>query len=161
MARVRSQLDTWAPQVHEPGLGRVWWAQRCVFINQPEGTQATAAHATFIHDHIDRAIAALPAEIEAAGGMLIVHDWRGLSGYERDARSTFMARMRVRSPGYMRGAVAVLPAGVSPMFKMAVEAANMFAALALKRRVELATDLSEVLGAHHVGPSRPDDALPF
>jgi len=150
--RPAAPLDRWPLQLHVPEFGFFWFGQPAVFVDQTTHANATERDATLVHDVIDQLLVDRSEEVEAAGGLFIVHDWRSLETYEGDARRTFMARMRQRKPGYLRGAVAVLPKAASPLLRMALEGANLFAAVALSRRIQVAHDITQVLNAHGVTP---------
>lgn len=145
-------LDRWPLQLHVADFGYFWFGQPAVLVDQTLHAHATERDATLIHDVVDQVLVDRKEEVEAAGGLFVVHDWRSLETYGGDARRTFMARMRRRKPGYLRGAVAVLPKAASPLLRMALEGANLFAAVALHRRIQVAHDITQVLKAHGVTP---------
>ena len=70
----RPPFIAWPQQIIDESLGFAWYARPAVFINQVRGTRATVAHANFIQDNIDHVIAERRNDIEAAGGLLIIHD---------------------------------------------------------------------------------------
>ncbi len=128
-------------QLEEPRYGYAWWAPGAVFVNQPRKDRAEVADAHFVHDLIDQCLASCPDDVAASGGVTIVHDWRALQHYDAAARPAFMARMKNRPPGYLKCAVAVLRPDVSAILRMAVEGANLFAAIALQRDIRVAFDI--------------------
>src|SRR5690606_5367856 len=109
--------------------------------------------ANALHDAIDRVVEREASDFAAHGGLLIVHDWRAMRGYDKAARQVFLNRMKERPAGYLRGAVAVLPD--APLLRMAVQTANVLMALHIGGNLALATDASEPLRKHRVErPSR-------
>jgi hypothetical protein len=133
----------WPVQAVDSRLGYVWFVAPNVFINQAHVRRADAAAATAVHDWVDRALGASGQAIAAAGGLVVVHDWRTLEGYDADARRIFLDRMRARPPGYLRAAYAVVPS--TPLFRMAIQATNLAAALGIGGNIELASDVVAVL----------------
>ena len=141
----------------EPRLGYMWFVEPNVFINQAHVRHADIAAAHAVHDWIDRALAAQAEGIAAAGGLVALHDWRALDGYDADARRAFIGRMRARRPGYLKAAYAVVPS--SPLFRMAIQAANLAAALGVGGKIELASDPRPIL--ERLGVVPPLIGTPF
>jgi hypothetical protein len=141
----------------DPRLGYMWFVEPNVFINQAQVTHADAPAAVAVHHWIDRALAAKRDTIAAAGGLVIMHDWRALKGYDSEARRVFLDRMRSRPAGYLKAAYAIVPP--TPFFRMAIQAANLVAALRGGGRVEVATDPAPILARLGVLP--PPAHVPF
>jgi hypothetical protein len=72
-----------------------------------------------------------------------------LRGYDSEARQRYLDRMRRRTPGYIKHAIAVV--GTTPLLRMAVQTANVLMALRTGGNLELATDLDTVLRRYSVG----------
>jgi len=144
-------FDDWPIQLADGRFGYVWYAAPSVLINQVHVPHATVEAVDALHDAFDRVIAVERADYERRGGLLFIHDWRRIDGYERPARQVYLSRMRRRTPGYVRKAVAVLPG--TPLLKMAVQTANVLMALRIGGSFALASDPSEVLSEH--GVERP------
>jgi hypothetical protein len=135
----------------------MWFVEPNVFINQAHVRHADAEAAHAVHDWIDRALAARGEAIAQEGGLVAVHDWRALEGYDADARRAFIQRMRARPPGYLKAAYAVIPN--TPLFRMAIQAANLAAALGVGGKVELASDPHPILV--RLGVVAPRTGMPF
>ena len=149
----RAPLSHWPVQLDVPGLGFVWYTQPATFVNQLRIQRATVDAAHRLHDVIDHVIAREEADIAAHGGLLILHDWRKLSGYQTDARRAFLDRMRAREAGYLRGAVAVVPK--TPILRMAVQTANVVMALRSGGQLEMSTSVGLVLAKYGIQKPRP------
>jgi hypothetical protein len=130
-------------QAHAEGIGYAWYTAPATFVNQLTATHGTIAAATWLHDRIDEVLERERAEVDRAGGLLIVHDWRVLTGYDTDARRVFLERMRRRRRGYLRHAVAVVPP--TPLLRMAAQTVNLAMALHSGGKLELATDPAPAL----------------
>lgn len=142
--RPRAPFDRWPVQLHEEDLGFAWYAEPAVFVLQSTVEHGSLAFAERFNDLIDRVLAERQEAVEAEGGLFIFHDWRVMTGYEREARSRVVERMRARKSGYARRTVvAVSPK--SRLLRMAVEAVNLFATVTLRSKIELVTNPSAVL----------------
>ncbi|MFO0552920.1 MAG: hypothetical protein U0271_31320 [Polyangiaceae bacterium] len=124
-------------------FGYFWFVAPNVFINQAHIHRANAAAAHAVQDWIDALLTARKDSIAAAGGLIAVHDWRKLEGYDSDARRIYSDRMRRRPTGYLKAAYAIVPD--TPLFKMAVQAINLVAAVGAGGRIVLAHDPADVL----------------
>jgi hypothetical protein len=133
---------------YEGEIGYVWYTQPCAFVSQLVASHATAAMAAWMQDQIDHVLGADAERIGARGGLLVIHDWRSLQGYDTEARRVFFERMRRRPKRYLRAAIVCVPP--TPLLRMAVEAANLLAALHLNPPVELALDPAPALVEHGV-----------
>lgn len=139
----RPPFDTWPRHVVDERFGFAWYASPAVLVTQTVLACGTAAAAHAIMDVIDEHLARHADEVSAEGGLLIVHDFREMHGYVTEARQVWLARMRQRERGYLRGAVAILPD--TPMLKMAAQTVNMFLALNSSAKLTLANEPREVL----------------
>ena len=153
----RFPFTGWPEQIVDPRLGYIWFVAPNVCINQAHVRRADVAAAEAVHDWIDRALAAEPKAIANAGGLIVLHDWRTLDGYDGEARRVFVERMRSRPKGYLKTAYAIIPS--TPLFRMAIQAANLAAALGAGGRIELATDPEPILRRLAVSP--PREGTPF
>lgn len=153
----RYPLTGWPIQIVEPRVGYVWFVEPNVFVNQTHVARADAATANAVHDWIDEALAARAAEVAAAGGLVILHDWRSLEGYDVEARRVFLDRMRARPPGYLKAAHAFVRP--TPLFRMAIQAANLVAALGGGGKVALGLDPDPVLA--RLGIVAPRAGTPY
>lgn len=153
----RSPMDRWPVQVADPRFGYAWYCGEGVVVSQAVLTHGTEEAAHAYHDVVDAALAAAPAEFEAAGGLYVIHDFRLVRKYDAGARTAWQERMRRRGRGYLRGSTVVVHQA-SPLLKMAVQAINLMASLSLGSRIELASDPSVVLA--ELGVTGPAPRFP-
>lgn len=137
---------TWPVQLFDPRFGYAWYTAPGVFVNQIIVDEGTVEVANALHDAIDRVIARERADFEQHGGILMIHDWRKMHRYGKGARQAYLERMKSREPGYLRGAVAIVPD--TPLLKMAVQTANVLMALRIGGTLALAHDPARVLREH-------------
>jgi hypothetical protein len=135
-------------QVYQESYGFLWYTEPATFVSQLVAEHATVSVVTWLHDHIDQVLAVRAEPIARAGGLLLVHDWRAMQGYDKEARLLFSERMKRRRPGYSRGAVVCVPD--TPLLRMAVQGTNLLAAFQVRTRVELVTDVTATLARHRV-----------
>lgn len=139
----RPPFRFWPIQLADPGFGYMWFTDPCVLVNQVCFPRATTNLVAALHDGIDRVIEREAESIERHGGIVIIHDWRELKGYDTAARRAYLDRMRRRKGGYLRQAVAVLPS--TPLLKMAVQTADLVMALGVGGKLGFANDIQKVL----------------
>lgn len=121
-------------------------------ITTPRGT---AAAANSYHDFETRILHERAADMQRAGGLFVIHDWRMMETYDADARRVWQERMRAHERGYLRGSV-VCVARANALLKMAVQAANLVASVMHGAKVELSNDVEGTLAAHNVKPPIAD-----
>lgn len=126
----------------------MWFTEPCVLINQVCLPRATLDLVSALHDGIDHVIEREAESIERHGGIVMIHDWRQLTGYDTAARRAYLDRMRRRKGGYLKQAVAVLPS--TPLIKMAVQTADLVMALGVGGKLSFANDIEKVLERHDV-----------
>lgn len=148
LARPAAPFTNWPVQLADPRFGYAWYAAPGIFLNQLHVRQGTVEVANALHDAIDLVVARERRDYERLGGLLIIHDWRTMRGYDKAARQVYLDRMRSREPGYLRGAVAILPD--TPFLKMAVQTANVLMALRIGGTLALANEPTTVLTEHRV-----------
>jgi hypothetical protein len=144
-------------QLIDARIGYLWFVAPNVLVDQAHVRHGTVETAHALHDWIDRLQAARRADIDAAGGLVAVHDWRSLRGYDAPARRAYQDRMRARPKGYLQAAYVVVPS--TPLLRMAVEAGNLAAQIGSGGRVALAADPSELLA--RLGVQRPASTASF
>ncbi len=148
----------WHVQGVDPRIGYLWYVAPNFFVDQAHVTHGTLDAANALHDWIDRLHAARRAEIEAAGGLIAVHDWRALRGYDAPARRVYQERMRARPRGYLQAAYVIVPS--RPLLRMAVEAGNLAAQVGSGGRVALAADPKDVLAKLAITKPPPGEPFP-
>ena len=139
----RPPFTGWPVQLADRRLGYLWFVAPNVLVTQAHIAHASVEAAHAVHDWIDRVHASRRADIDRCGGLVCVHDWRLLGGYEASARRVYQDRMRARPKGYLKTAYTIVPS--TPLLRMAVEAGNLAAQLGSGGRVVLATDPASVL----------------
>jgi hypothetical protein len=154
----RSPFDHWPIQAYDPVFGYAWYAKPAAFVSQAHITQGTEEAARCVQDWIDLVLQHRAEEIDKAGGLLVFHDWRMAEGYTSAGRNLYLARMRARPRNYLRHSVTCIKS--SPLFRMAVEAGNLVAALTARARVELAPDPVLPLAMHGIERPPPGSAFP-
>lgn len=148
----RAPFDRWPIQHHAEGIGFAWYTSPATFVNQLLVSRGTVEAASWVHDVIDRVLETEREDIERHGGLLILHDWRALDGYDAEARRVFIARMRRRKPGYLRRAVAVVRD--TPLLRMAIQTANLAMALHVGGKLEMRIDPLPALAKYGIEPPR-------
>lgn len=149
----RAPFDRWPQHVYDPAFGFGWYAEPAVFVSQAHLETGTLAAAQVVQGWIDDLLRTRESEIRAAGGLFVFHDWSEVAGYTSEARKHYLARMRSRPRDYLRHSVTCIRP--SPLFRMAVEAGNLVAALTARAKVELASDPAAALAAHGIRPPAP------
>lgn len=151
--RADPPFDRWPEQLKDPRFGRAWFCRPAVFVNQLQVEQATVETVTALHDAIDAVLENHREEIAAAGGIIMIHDWRRLHGYTSEARKVYLDRMRSREPGYLKLAIAIVRD--TPFLRMALQTANILMAMRIGGKLELAMDPDVVLKRHAVETPLP------
>jgi hypothetical protein len=149
MPSPRAPFDRWPTHVFDPAFGYAWYARPAVYVTQAHIDTGTLAAAHVVQSWMDELLRTRDAEIRAAGGLFVFHDWSTVGGYTSEARQHYLARMRARPRDYLRHSVTCIRP--SPLFRMAVEAGNLVAALTARAKVELASDPAAALAAHRIG----------
>ncbi|MFW6050443.1 MAG: hypothetical protein ACODAU_04670 [Myxococcota bacterium] len=149
--RPKPPLDAWPVQAYDERIGFIWYCEGGVIVSQATVRHGTPEAADAYHDLVDQALEARADDLARSGGLFVVHDWRELTSYDAAARKVWQERMRRRGRGYLRGA-AVVVAQANPLLRMAVQGANLMAALNLGSHIELATDMPTLLRAHGIEP---------
>lgn len=125
-------------------FGYVWYAQPAIIATQTCIAHASVAMATFVHDVIDRVIEQARRDIAEHRGLLFIHDFRSLLGYDTEARLEFLARVRRRTPGYTRGTVVAIRMD-QPLLRLGVQGANLLLSVAMKAPVSMVSDPTDAL----------------
>ena len=150
-------FEDWPVQLADPRFGYAWYTAPGVFVCQVHASHGTVEVADAVHDAIDEVIAKRRADFDRFGGVLMIHDWRLMRGYDTAARQTYLARKKVREPGYLRHVVAVVHN--SPLMRMAVQTANLVMALRTGGNMTLANDPAEALAKYQVEKPTTTDWL--
>lgn len=149
----RAPFDRWPIQAFDPAFGFAWYARPAVFVTQAMVEKGTLEGAQRVQGWLDLVLEHRADEIRAAGGVFVLHDWTAVAGYTSEGRQHYLARMRARPHDYLRHSVTCVRA--NPLFRMAVEAGNLVAAITARAKVELGTDPAAALAAHRIRPPTP------
>jgi hypothetical protein len=125
-------------------VGFFWYANPAAFVSQSVASHGSLAVIDRHNDLLDQVLRAKDDEIRAAGGIFVFNDWRSVRGYDQDARARQRERMRARPTGYSRRTIIVADP-TSRLLRMAIEAANLFATLTLRARIEVVLDAAAAL----------------
>jgi hypothetical protein len=156
--RPQPPFDSWPVQFFDPRYGFAWYIEPAILVTQSVEKHGSLAVINLFNDVVDEILELRAESIRAARGLFFFYDWRSVESYDSDARIRQTERMRRRPSGYNRRTVIV----VSPQnrfLSMALEAANLFSTIALKSRIELATNAAEALA--HADIHRPAAETPF
>ena len=156
--RPQSPFDSWPVQFFDPRYGFAWFVEPAILVTQSIERHGSLAVINLFNDLVDEVLELRADSIRAAGGLFFFYDWRSVESYDSDARIRQTERMRRRASGYNRRTVIV----ISPQnrfLSMALEAANLFSTIALKSRIELATDAADALARADI--HRPPAGKPF
>lgn len=152
-------FDAWPIQVEDPRFGFAWYARPATFVSQVTVAHGTAEVARAILELIDLVTTHRAAEVRAASGLLLVHDWRAAKSYDKDARTVFTQRVRARRPGEIRGTIVAI-SRPHAVLRMAVQAVNLIAAVTSKSPIEIVESLDGVLQAREISPPVAGEAFP-
>jgi hypothetical protein len=141
-------FKTWPIQVADPRFGYLWKTAPNIVITQASFPEVSEAVVGAFHDALDAVIQAEAKAIAEHGGLVMIHDWRALRGYDTAARRLFMARMKTRAPGYLKVAVVVVPD--TPLLRMAVQTAELLLATGLGGSLRLVSDVEAALREYKV-----------
>jgi hypothetical protein len=138
----------WPTHLYDERFGFAWYTSPATFVNQIHQTHGTVEVARAVHEAIDYVLCHQADDIAKHGGLLIIHDWRVMTGYDSRARQEYLAHMRARKKGYLRHVVAVLPN--TPLLRMAVETANIVMAFGSGGILRIENDPCPALEKHGV-----------
>jgi hypothetical protein len=121
-------FERWHVHAFHPDYGFAWYssAQKAL-ITQTTVSYARPVGGLVLCDWIDDALREDAVEIETAGGLLLFHDFRSLTGYETETRSLINARIKQRKPGYARRTIMVVRP--TPMWRMAMHVTDVTLAM--------------------------------
>ncbi len=149
----------WPLQRFDPLVGFYWYASPAVLVSQTVAVHGSLEVIERNNDVVDFILDAKADDIRSAGGLFVFNDWRSVKSYDQDARARQRVRMRARPSGYARRTVIVVnPA--SRLLRMAVEAANLFATLTLRSRIEVELDAARTFARAGIEPPRKGALFP-
>ncbi len=156
MTAPRHPLHDWPVQVAAPGF-YAWYAEPAAYISQTVSDRGTRRDAEEITRLVDLAIDERSEDVKRVGGLLILHDWRSLKGYDADARAFMMDRVRSHTRGRIREMVIAIE--MSPLFSLALGAANAFLVLATGKNLRTVSAVAPELIRY--GIKKPLDGSRF
>ena len=121
-------FDRWPIHSYHPALGYCWFSRAgSALITQTHIKRADVNAARVLADWIDRAVQHEEAVWSASKGLLLLHDWRSVSGYDSAARTLVIERQRKRPNGYARRLCCVVEP--TPLWRMALTVSDLTLAL--------------------------------
>lgn len=148
----------WPVQHHDPRFGFAWYADPATFVCQLQITHGDVSAAEGINDALDRVILGKRDEIAAAGGLLVIQDFRAAKSYTSEARKAFVERLKKRPRGYSRGVYVAV--GVNPLLRMAVQTVNIAFTMTIGGAIKLVTDPLETISHFRVQTPGPKSRFP-
>gem|GEM_PF-3437510 len=113
---------TW-PKHWRQSTGFAWYTQPAVLVTQAAHAHATVEAAVNAINVINFVLAKREADISAAGGLLILHDWRLVTSWDADARRHLMNRARTHDKRLVRGVLVAMT--VNPILGACLQTACM------------------------------------
>lgn len=151
VASPQPPFQDWPPANVVDPAGFIWWVRPAAFITQLRVGNPTLEHCKIMTRSLDDLAAKHADEVEAAGGVAVLHDWRRVETYEPDLRSFFFERMRQPRPYHMRAVHVAVSAGT--LVRLAVHTVNMISSRALGVEVRLIYDPADSLQRLGVRPT--------
>jgi hypothetical protein len=128
MPALKAPFDRWPIHAYRPAYGYCWFLRECAaLVTQTHVPRADLAAARVLTDWIDQAVQYERDVWIARKGLLVLHDWRSLNGYDSDARALVIERQRRRPKGYARHVCCVVEP--TPLWRMALTVADLTLAL--------------------------------
>jgi hypothetical protein len=146
----RPPFDRWPIQAYDPAFGFGWYVDPATFVTQATVESGTLDGARVVQGWMDVLLRERADDVRDAGGLFVFHDWRMATTYTTEGRKHYLERMRGRPRGYLRHSVTCVRA--HPLFRMAVEAGNLVAAITARAKVELAAEPALALATHGIRP---------
>ena len=152
-----SPFDRWPIHSYHPAYGFCWFSRTgAALITQTHVKRADVAAARVLADWIDRAVRHELDVWTSSKGLLLLHDWRSLGGYDSDARTLVIERQRRRPNGYARRLCCVLDP--TPLWRMALTVSDLTLALLGCPPAGLMRDMNRAYGelrGAHADPTAP------
>ena len=142
--RPEPPFEQWPLHTFHRDYGFAWYCTQSAAII----TQTTVAHARpggglVLCDWIDTALREDGPNIDAAGGILLVHDFRSLTGYDTETRVLINERIKLRKPSYSRGMITVVRP--TPMWRMAMRVTDLTRAMLGMPPATLTSDITRLV----------------
>jgi len=132
---------TW-PKHWRQSTGFAWYTQPAVLVTQAAHAHATVEAAVNAINVINFVLAKREADISAAGGLLILHDWRLVTSWDADARRHLMNRARTHDKRLVRGVLVAMT--VNPILGACLQTACMLYSLG-RKHMEIVRDVPAAL----------------
>jgi len=154
----RAPFSHWPVQEMDPEFGFFWWLDRATVVSQSFVPRFTVACAKAIHTRVDRVLAAKKDEVARENGLLMLHDWRSVDGYDREARQEFLDRTRARGRGYLRRSI--IAVHTNPLVRMTIQSGCMLVSVFLGVSVDVVDDPTRTVGKLGLLPPPPGTPFP-
>jgi hypothetical protein len=149
-------MNRWPVHIKDDDVGYFWFAEPNFIVNQPHVDSATEELAGRFNDHIDELLLTNAAALAAAGGAIVIGDWRLVKNYSPAARRAFVERVRKRPPSLMQASIVILEK-VAPLLRMAVQTTDLLSTVTGRSRVRVSDDIESIfaeLGVRTPAPMR-------
>jgi hypothetical protein len=127
-------------------------------VTQTTVSLGALATAEAIIAHSTAVLQACRDEIRAAGGLVVLHDWRSIRSIDPGVRQRFTRSMANRAVETRGVHVVIAPS--SRVLRMAVEAGNLFATVVLRSQVQVHTSANAALATLGIRPPAPGSRFP-
>jgi hypothetical protein len=157
--RPEAPFHDWPVDLFIEGAGYAWYRRDVgAFVTQATLAATTPGSADIVNDYLDHVVLHEQRSFARLGGLTVLYDWRTISSVDPASATRFIQRMAQRERGYLRRSAVVISPGTSFMLETALHAASAFAALALGKPVQIATDILRPLTDFGLrSPPRPTD----
>jgi hypothetical protein len=148
----RAPLESWPIQIQDPeGRFYLWWTQDACLVTQLHAEFVSLKIAQRLVEAIEASREAHRDEIEAAGGILSVHDWSQARTVDVEARSYFAQSFRKNTKrGDVRAGYIALP--MNPLLRMTLNIVNISARIASGSTIRLVPDIGKTLKRFGIQP---------
>ncbi len=142
-----SPFDRWTIELHDPRFGFRWFREPAFMIDHLTVPHGTVTMVAAMMERLDELFVERAREIEEAGGLTIVGDWRAVRSYDPPARKLFLDELR--KPRKIKRSIVVL-SRAGAFLRMAVQAASMAAAVVGAPSIAVSEDMNTVLREHAI-----------
>lgn len=153
----KAPFADWPIQLVTPH-GYVWYTDPGVMITQAHIAHADLASVIPMSEYTDAVCEHRRGELAKLGGLLIIHDWRAVKGYDSDTRKHLIKRVQDRQRGQVRGMI--IAVSLNPFLRTAVQVASAIMSATTGARLQMVDSLSPSLIDHHVQVPAPSSRFP-
>lgn len=127
--------------------GFVWYTRPAAFVTQATVTHGTLSSSMMTENVMDRVLDRTRAEVGAAGGMLVLYDWRTVRTFDTAVIRYYIDRIAARRIP-VRGVVVVL--SMNSMMRVAAHAVSGVLAKVYGFELEIVSSPETALRAHRL-----------